>query len=356
MHRSTMAEKIDSPTEQPPPLYAESVHSSEDIGLDGLDPVYAAKARVLNKAIQDIGMGRYQWALFAVVSFGWSQDNLWPVVTSLILSPVASEYHVSSPPLLTLAQNIGLLVGAGFWGFGSDIFGRRIGFNVTLGLTAIFGMVAASSPNFAAVCVFSALWSVGVGGNLPVDSAIFIEFLPYTHQYLLTVLSLFWALAQFIITLIAWPLLGNLTCDTDACPRHDNMGWRYLCICGGGIALIGFVLRFFVFKLHESPKYLMGKGRDEDAVRVVHEVARRNGKESTLSIEDLKACEAYGGGQRQQTSAQAAIKRKLETVSFDHISSLFASRRVAINTSFIILIWAFIGLAYPLYVSVYQCA
>lgn len=27
---------------------------------DALDPVYAAKARVLNKAIQDIGMGKYQ--------------------------------------------------------------------------------------------------------------------------------------------------------------------------------------------------------------------------------------------------------------------------------------------------------
>jgi hypothetical protein len=26
-----------------------------------LDPVYEAKARILNKAIQDIGMGRYQW-------------------------------------------------------------------------------------------------------------------------------------------------------------------------------------------------------------------------------------------------------------------------------------------------------
>jgi hypothetical protein len=26
-----------------------------------LDPVYEAKARVLNKAIQDIGMGKYQW-------------------------------------------------------------------------------------------------------------------------------------------------------------------------------------------------------------------------------------------------------------------------------------------------------
>jgi hypothetical protein len=26
-----------------------------------LDPVYEAKARVLNKAVQDIGMGKYQW-------------------------------------------------------------------------------------------------------------------------------------------------------------------------------------------------------------------------------------------------------------------------------------------------------
>lgn len=26
-----------------------------------LDPVYEAKAKILNKAIQDIGMGRYQW-------------------------------------------------------------------------------------------------------------------------------------------------------------------------------------------------------------------------------------------------------------------------------------------------------
>jgi hypothetical protein len=39
----------------------------------------------------------------------------------------------------------------------------------------------------------------------------------------------------------------------------------------------------------------MGKSRDEDVIRVVHEVARRNGKESNISIEDLRACEALGG-------------------------------------------------------------
>ena len=57
----------------------------------------------------------------------------------------------------------------------------------------------------------------------------------------------------------------------------------------GGLMLLLWVLRFFVFHLYESPKYLMGKGRDEDAVRFVHRVAEINGRSSQLAVEDLKA-------------------------------------------------------------------
>ena len=39
-----------------------------------------------------------------------------------------------------------------------------------------------------------------------------------------------------------------------------------------------WVLRFFVFHLYESPKYLMGKGKDEEAVEVVRCVAVYNGR------------------------------------------------------------------------------
>jgi MFS family permease len=126
---------------------------------------------------------------------------------------------------LTLAQNLGLFVGALFWGFGCDVFGRRWAFNLTIGITGLFGLVAAGSPNFAAIGVFAALWSVGVGGNLPVDSAIFLEFLPASHQYLLTILSIDWALAQVFATLVAWPLLGYRTCqqDDEDCTKSENM-------------------------------------------------------------------------------------------------------------------------------------
>lgn len=34
------------------------------LGEGSLDPVYEAKAKILNKAIQDIGMGRYQWQVY----------------------------------------------------------------------------------------------------------------------------------------------------------------------------------------------------------------------------------------------------------------------------------------------------
>ena len=315
---------------------------------DTIDPVYEAKAQVLNVAIQDIGMGWYQWQLFVVVGFGWASDNLWPIVTSLIFTPVANEFRPSKPPLLSLSQNIGLLAGAMFWGFGCDIFGRRWAFNLTIGITSVFGLIAASSPNFAAIGVFAALWSVGVGGNLPVDSAIFLEFLPGTHQYLLTVLSVFWAFAQLLATLIAWPLLGNFTCQQDAtsCTRAENFGWRYFMICVGGIAMIMFILRFFCFTLYESPKYLMGRGQDEQAVSVIHEVARRNGKTSSLTLADLKAYDQQG---QQGTDAAAALHRKLQNLNFTHVRALFATAKLAWSTSLIMLIWAFIGLGFPLY-------
>lgn len=314
-----------------------------------IDPVFEAKARVLNHAIQDIGMGWYQWQLFIMVGFGWASDNLWPIVTSLIFTPIANEFHPSRPPLLSLSQNIGLLAGAIFWGFGCDIFGRKLAFTLTLGVTAVFGMAAAGAPNFAGIGVFAALWSFGVGGNLPVDSAIFLEFLPASHQYLLTILSIDWALAQLIATLIAWPLLGNLTCEQDAaCRKGDNMGWRYFVITMGGLTLLMFLIRFLCFTIFESPKYLMGKVNDEEAVRVVHEVARRNGKTSSLTVADLKACEPEGYVHKTNVVADA-VKRRLEDVKFERVRTLFSTKRLALSTGMIMAVWAFIGLGYPLY-------
>jgi hypothetical protein len=52
-----------------------------------------------------------------------------------------------------------------------------------------------------------------------------------------------------------------------------------------------------------------------------------------------------------ETDNAAAIKRKLASLRGDHVRALFATGKLAFSTSMIMVVWAFIGLAFPLYVS-----
>lgn len=321
-----------------------------DLYEDGYnDPVYQAKARILNRAIQDIGMGRYQWYLFVVTGFGWFADSVWPLLSGLILAPVVNEFHFNGP-LLSLASNIGLLVGAVFWGLGCDIWGRRWSFNVTLFMAGIFGLASGGSPNFVALASLIAMVGVGVGGNLPVDSAVFLDFVPGSHQYLLTILSIWWCLGQLLSSLIAWPLIAGYSCASASdCTKSDNMGWRYLLIILGGITLSLWAVRFFTFTLLESPRFLSGIGRDADAIEVIHKLAKFNGTTSLITLEELEAPERAISGGRPSFVERHKILSKSSKYDTGHIKALFATPKMAWSTSLLIAIWGIIGLASTLY-------
>jgi MFS family permease len=131
------------------------------------------------------------------------------LIGGLILSPVIAEFNFRGP-FLSLAMNIGLFVGAVFWGLGCDIWGRRWSFNVTLLIAGIFGLAAGGSSNFLTLASLMAVLGVGVGGNLPVDSAVFLDFVPGSHQYLLTVLSIWWSLGQLFVNLVSSQTWSNV--------------------------------------------------------------------------------------------------------------------------------------------------
>ena len=112
----------------------------------------------------------------------------------------------------------------------------------------------------------------------------------------------------------------------------------------GGVMMVMWFLRFFVFNLQESPKYLMGRGRDEEAVAAVHRVAAFNGKTSNLTVAHLKEAEMLAGGSDQDraemdTSAKAVAMRKLSKFDANHVKPLFATRKLAYSTSILIVLW-----------------
>lgn len=117
-----------------------------------------------------------------------------------------------------------------------------------------------------------------------------------------------------------------------------------------------FLIRFS-FKLYESPKFYMSRGRDADAVRVIHAVAAYNGTTSSLTLEDLtrfgvsKDLDDPEGIAGMEISQTAALKRQLAKFDMEHVKALFRTRKLAWSTSLVIIIWALIGLAFPLYNS-----
>ncbi|KAJ9214678.1 hypothetical protein DTO166G4_3734 [Paecilomyces variotii] len=334
-----------------------------DVAASGHDSAYDRKSKVINRAIQDIGMGRYQWELFALCGFGWLADNLWLQGVALTLTQLSVEFGVSESHVrfTTCALFLGLCIGASFWGIMSDVVGRRLAFNMTLFMCGVFGIAVGGSPTWIGACAMFACMGLGVGGNLPVDGALFLEFLPFASGNLLTMLSVWWPIGQLISSLLAWAFIPNYSCSTDlpschttsgvpCCRKEDNMGWRYLTYTLGSLTFFMFVCRFFFFHLFESPKFLLSRGRQEEAVSAVHGIAYKNKTKTWLTNEILNEIGGHPDEASNQVLSYAEIiKRTLSKFSGERIGPLFATKRLGFTTVLLWFCWATIGMGYPLF-------
>ncbi|KAL2814548.1 major facilitator superfamily domain-containing protein [Aspergillus cavernicola] len=324
-----------------------------DMVTSGHDSAYDRKSKVINRAIQDIGMGRYQWELFVLCGFGWLADNLWLQGIALTLPQLSLEFGVdeNNVRFTTCALFLGLCLGASFWGIASDIIGRRPAFNFTLLITGVFGLAAGGGPNWVGTCGLYACLGLGVGGNLPVDGALFLEFLPFASGSLLTMLSVWWPVGNLISSLLAWAFIPNYTCPSEGpCSKEDNMGWRYLVISLGAITFVMFICRFFLFHLYESPKFLLSRGRQDDAVAAVHGIAYKNRVQTWLTVDILNEIGGYPENPTRQTLDNTEIVgRYMSKFSLERIRGLFATKKLGLTTVLLWFCWTTIGMGYPLF-------
>ncbi|KZT28573.1 MFS general substrate transporter [Neolentinus lepideus HHB14362 ss-1] len=264
------------------------------------------KLLLVNRALDDIGMGKYGWLIFFLCGYGYALDLMWAQAFSLIASSAQQEFGISDNEFgnIFTAFNTGLTVGAFTWGLLVDVVGRKWAFNFTVFIASVFGLVLGAAPNWNALCALGAFTGFGIGGNIPIDASIVLEFIPQNRRYLLAALSLFQPLGMVIFSLIAWGLIPSFSCGASllsclqvasgisCCSKRSNMGWRYSVYTLGGLTLLCFFLRFVLFDFQESPKFLLSKGKDAEAVAVVSRIAAVNGTTSRLTIEDLKSVQS----------------------------------------------------------------
>ncbi|KAJ1036336.1 hypothetical protein NDA13_000216 [Ustilago tritici] len=193
-----------------------------------------------------------------------------------VAKSAGQEIQGRTGPLQT-AFSAGLTVGALFFGFAVDVVGRRWSFYLTTLIASVFGIASGGAGSFETLCVLAALIGFGIGGNIPIDATITIEFLPCNRRFLVAALSIFQPLGVQVCSGISYGLIPKYACDSAAsCTRSNNMGWRYTLYTLGCITWLVFVARFFMFTFRESPQYLLARGKDAKALKIIQQILITN--------------------------------------------------------------------------------
>jgi MFS family permease len=310
------------------------------LGEQDVDPVLTRKMHLVNNAMDEIGLTPYHWKLFVLNGFGYAADSLMLLVQSVISTTAIYEFKPAFTTGLTVAVYVGMLVGALFWGMSADIIGRKYAFNISLMISAVFCIVAGSAPNWEVLGLFVCISAFGSGGNLVLDTAVFLEYLPSSKQWLVTLMASWWGVGQLVTGLFAWAFLPRYSCASanDVCNWQTNPGWRYVWFASGSLVLVMAILRIVVIRLNETPKFLVGEGKDVEVVKSLQYVAQKYNRPCSLTVEQLLAC----GELVQRTGSRRSNQ-------FKHLTGLFATRKMALSTVLIWFSWALIGLAYPLF-------
>jgi hypothetical protein len=155
---------------------------ANDAELTGLS-LYEKKCVLVNRELEMLGMGRYQWYIRGLCGFGYMIDLLWAQAFGLVLSPLQQElgFSPSESGNISVAFSSGLTAGAFVWGVLADIVGRRWAFNLTCLFSSVFGLALGGSNTYTAFLVLTAFVGFGVGGNIPIDTTITLEFIPKVH-------------------------------------------------------------------------------------------------------------------------------------------------------------------------------
>jgi len=342
-----------------------------------LDTPVQDKSATVEDIISHIGFGRFQFRLLCLCGLGWFSDNMWLQAVSTLMPRVQQHFNIpdSTIGLMSSSIFIGMAVGAFFWGIFSDYQGRKLAFNLTLILSAVFGVAVCLAPQFWFLCVSIAFVGFFVGGNMPVDGALFLEFIPKTKQYLLTALSVFFSFGAVLAAILAWAILPSTSCSPSSVTAHtcnpsvENNGWRYVIGALAGINALMFVARYLCLRLEESPRFLLARGRSKDARDVLLSIVKLNMRDAPelerqrmidLVNQKMDVIVAGMEGDAQQKNDisndldefKLPLRERLANLlrSNDRLKLLF-SRKWLRTTLLIWAIWILVAVAYTMFSS-----
>jgi putative MFS transporter len=245
----------------------------------GAERISRSAARVRVRAMDDAPLTARHVALLLVLAIAVTIDVMKPTTLSFVAPGMAKEYGLLSPAnphghisvaWLPLCGISGTVVGSWLWGSLSDRIGRRAAI-LFAGMLFVTTSICGAMPGYSWNLLMCFLMGIGAGGMLPIAFALMAETIPARHRGWLMVLIGGDIAGAYAIT--SW-LAATLT------PTYS---WRILWLIGLPTGVLFIALNHWI---PESPRYLIARGRQQDAEYIM---ARYGARAEETGADDPEA-------------------------------------------------------------------
>jgi MFS transporter, putative metabolite:H+ symporter len=225
------------------------------------------KSAELLSRLDRLNFSKWHRNFFIIAFLGVLFDAADFALFGAALPPISHEFGLgpAQAGFLATIGLIGAFVGALFWGTISDYIGRRVAFQATVGIFAVFTGLIAMSWNVVSLSAFRFMSNFGLGGEVPVTSTLGSEFSPGRLRGSMTG----GIMSAFPVGLAVAALMSLLIIP--------NFGWRTLFPVGVIPALLLLFARRY---MPESVRFLLSKGRISEAeatvARIEYQALGRN--------------------------------------------------------------------------------
>jgi MFS family permease len=237
-------------------------------GLTGGQPLDRPVVSDIPARLDRLPWSRFHWLVVVALGITWILDGLEVTIAGAVAGALQHSLQLSPSEigLSASAYLAGAVSGAAFFGYLTDRLGRKLLFNVTLGLYLVAAALTAFSWSFWSYALFRFLTGAGIGGEYTAINSAIQELIPARMRGWtdLVINGSFWIGA-------AAGAAGSLFLLDPAIFPVD-LGWRLAFGIGAVLGLVILYLRRFV---PESPRWLLTHGRADEAARVVAEIETR---------------------------------------------------------------------------------
>jgi MFS family permease len=220
----------------------------------------------IDDAMELLGMGRFQLSILWAAGLCFMADAMEVLLLSFLAPILRSEWLLSERQMDTIISVVfaGALCGTLILSPLGDMVGRKPMFRVTAAMIALFGVLTAFCQTHGQLLAMRFLVGFGVGGlTVPFDTLS--EFLPsQARGSNLLYIEFFWTVGTLSVPLLAYVSL-----------KHRGDWPLFVILCSIPCILstgMGIVM------VPESPRWLLGQGRNQEALEIMKYAATKNGK------------------------------------------------------------------------------